>query len=92
MSDVLEHLKTARADRCSTDRHVVVGGRAGVFLRDKGIKQCVLLLIIGSLLPLGCGGNDDINGPDYATLAINTTSLPNAAATVPTTATAVLIA
>jgi len=40
------------------------------------------LLIIGSLLlPLGCG--DDTSGPDYATLLITTTSLPNAGAFVP---------
>jgi Leucine-rich repeat (LRR) protein len=47
------------------------------------MNRRVLLLIIGSLLlPLGCGGNDDPTGPAYATLAVTTTSLPNAAPTV----------
>ena len=44
----------------------------------------VLLLIISSLLlPLGCGadgpgGNNDPTGSSFATLAVTTTSLPNA--------------
>ena len=46
------------------------------------MNRRVLSLIIGSLLPLGCGGNDDPTGPAYATLVVTTTSLPNAAPTV----------
>ena len=41
------------------------------------------LLLIGTLLlPLGCGGKDDPAGPSFPTLAVTTTSLPNAAPTV----------
>ena len=53
------------------------------------MNQRVLSLIIGSLLlALGCGGkdapegNDGPMGPSFATLAVTTTSLPNAAPTV----------
>ena len=49
------------------------------------------LLIIGSLLlPLGCGGNDEPTGPtgpSFSTLIVTTTSLPNAAETLPYTET-----
>jgi hypothetical protein len=31
MADLLERLKTAVADRCSTDRHVIVSGRQESF-------------------------------------------------------------
>ena len=41
------------------------------------------LLLIGTLLlPLGRGGKDDPAGPSFPTLAVTTTSLPNAAPTV----------
>ncbi len=43
------------------------------------MNRRVLLLIVGSLLlPLGCGGNDGPTDPTFATLAVTTTSLPNA--------------
>ena len=42
----------------------------------------VLSLIIGSLLPLGCGGNNDPTGSSFATLVVTTTSLPDAVPTV----------
>jgi Leucine-rich repeat (LRR) protein len=48
---------------------------------DSGMNLRPLLLLIGSLvLPLACG---EPAGPDYATLVITTTSLPNAVPTVP---------
>ena len=43
MADLLERLKAALADRCSTDRHVIVSGRARVFLWDSGMnRRCSL--------------------------------------------------
>ena len=42
------------------------------------MNRRVLLLIVGAFLPLGCGGNDDPNGPANATLVVTTTSLRNA--------------
>ena len=46
------------------------------------MNRRVRLLIFGSLLlPLGCGGKDEPTGPTFATLAVTTTSLPNAAPT-----------
>ena len=44
------------------------------------MNRRVLLLIGSLLLPLGCGGPTD---PAFVTLAVTTTSLPNAAETLP---------
>ena len=52
------------------------------------MNRRVLPLIIGSLLlPLSCGG--DAAGPDFATLEVATTSLPNAGRTLAYSATLV---